>query len=225
MHDKQSTLLTRQAAKHWGTAGLFGLLGLLALTAGVGVAYTTSYRKLIYSASNVPVKPVAIVFGAGVWRDGTLSPILLDRVETAIELYQAERVSKLLMTGDNRYIDYNEPQAMANYAISRGIPCEDIVLDFAGRRTYDSCYRAAYIFEVQEAILVTQAYHLPRALYTARHLGIDAVGVAADRQSYQFMRQYQLREVTATLVAWWQVMISKPIPVLGPVMPIIAEKS
>ncbi|MHB1356517.1 MAG: SanA/YdcF family protein [Anaerolineae bacterium] len=163
---------------------------------------------------------VAIVFGAGIWPDGRLSDILADRVDTAIDLYNQRKVRKLLFTGDNRNLNYNEPRRMAEYAIAQGVPEADIVLDYAGLRTYDSCYRARYIFEVESAILVTQAYHLPRALFTADRLGIRVVGVAADRHQYRYITNYRLRELLATPVAWWEVLISQPLPVLGPTLPI-----
>jgi SanA protein len=180
-------------------------------------AYSLHYRKYVYSIDQVPSIPVAIVFGAGIWPDGTLSDILADRVDQG-------KVRKLLFTGDNRYLNYNEPQRMAEYAIAQGVPEADIVLDYAGRRTYDSCYRARYIFEVDSAILVTQAYHLSRALFTADRLGIRVVGVAADRRQYIHIRDYCLRELVATPVAWWEVLISHPIPVMGDKLPIFPLK-
>jgi vancomycin permeability regulator SanA len=163
------------------------------------------------------------VFGAGVWPDGTLSSVLADRVTTAAELYRQGKVQKLLMTGDNRRVDYNEPEHMRRYAKSLGVPDTDIVLDYAGRRTYDSCYRARHIFGVREAILVTQAYHLDRALFTANGLGIDAVGVRADRRSYLFIRRYWWRELLATSLAWWQVYLTRPLPIMGEKLPIFPE--
>jgi SanA protein len=167
---------------------------------------------------------VAIVFGAGVWPDGRLSDILADRVETAVALYHAGKVKKLLMTGDNRFAYYNEPKHMREYAMARGVPAEDIVLDYAGRRTYDSCYRAWHIFGVREAILITQTYHLDRALFTADHLGIDAVGVGADHRSYVYLQRYWWRELLATSVAWWEVLITRPKPILGPKLPIFPDE-
>ena len=89
------------------------------------------------------------------------------------------------MSGDNRFIDYNEPGAMQAFALELGIPEEDIVLDYAGRRTYDTCYRAGEIFQLETAILVTQEFHLPRALYICNVLDIKAVGVSADVRTYR----------------------------------------
>ena len=146
---------------------------------------------------------------------------LADRVWTAAELYKAGKVEKLLMSGDNRYIEYNEPEAMRQYALAQGVPDEDIVLDYAGRRTYDTCYRAEYIFEVEEAILVTQWFHLDRALYTCDKLGIDAVGVAADRRDYQSARYWWMREVAAVTRAWLDLNLLHPMPVLGDKLPIL----
>ncbi|MBC7236435.1 MAG: YdcF family protein, partial [Chloroflexi bacterium] len=189
-----------------GVYGAFIALGVLAL-APLALRWWTDHRysRLIYPLDQVPPRRVAIVFGAGVWPDGRLSDVLADRVDTAIALYQAGKAQKLLMTGDNRFINYNEPGHMRAYALARGVPDEDIVLDYAGRRTYDSCYRARYIFEVTDAILVTQAYHLDRALFLAHSLGIDAVGVAADRRPYLHIRRYWWRELVATAVAQWEV--------------------
>ena len=121
-----------------------------------------------YTPENVPSRPVAIVFGAGLQRDGTPSPVLKDRVSMAARLYFAGKVQKLLLSGDNRFIDYNEPGSMRAFAISLGVPAEDIVLDYAGRRTYDTCYRAKTIFGLQQAILVTQSFHLHAPCIPAR---------------------------------------------------------
>lgn len=159
--------------------------------------------------------PAAIVFGAGYWPSGRLSDALADRMETAIALYQAGLVNKLLLTGDNRVVDYNEPAAMANYALARGVLEGDLVLDYAGRRTYDSCYRARAIFGLDEAVLVTQAFHLPRALYTCNHLGLKVVGVVADRHRYEYGDWYRLRELLALARAWFDVKVFKPELVLG----------
>ncbi len=193
-----------------------GLLAGAAALAGIVLLIQGRYDRLVWNdPASVPAQPVASVFGAGIERDGRLSPILADRVEAAIRLYQAGKVRKLLMSGDNRFAWYDEPTRMYEYAVARGVPAADIVHDFAGRRTYDTCYRAGAIFGVREAVLVTQRYHLPRALFTCRSMGIDAVGLAADRRVYQGNPYYQARDLVATLVAWWEVKIAHPQPVLG----------
>lgn len=174
------------------------------------------YDKLILTdLANAPARPVAIVFGAGIRSDGGLTPMLADRMETAIALYRAGKVRKLLVSGDNRFVDYNEPGAMYEYAVARGVLSEDVVRDYAGRRTYDTCYRARAIFGVQDALLVTQRFLLPRAIFTCRNLGVDAVGVSADRRVYWSNAYYRFRDAFATLRAWADVKLIKPLPVLG----------
>jgi SanA protein len=179
-------------------------------------------RGSIYQLTDSPQAPVAIVFGAGLRRDGSPTLILRDRVETAVRLYQAGKVQKILMSGDNRFIEYNEPAAMREFAIGLGVPAEDIVLDYAGRSTYETCYRAKAIFEVNEALLVTNPFHLPRAVYTCQQLGIDVSGVRAELETYRKSSHiyWEIRELPATANALWQLYISHPIPVLGDKEPI-----
>lgn len=178
-----------------------------------------------YAADMAPARPVAIVFGAGLRRDGTPTTVLGDRVETAVELYKLGKVRKLLMSGDNRFANHNEPEAMRQYALQLGMPDEDIVLDYAGRRTYDTCYRARSIFGIKEAILVTQFFHLPRAIYTCNMLGVEAVGVEADRAYYRKIARlfWNVRELPATLTALVEVHLTHPQPVLGEPEPIFPE--
>ncbi|MFN8443388.1 MAG: ElyC/SanA/YdcF family protein [Caldilineaceae bacterium] len=180
------------------------------------------YSPAIYSASNVRTERVAIVFGARVYNNGRLSGMLRDRVDMAVELYKAGKVNKLLVSGDNQFIDYDEPSAMMNYAIAQGVPASDIQPDFGGRRTYDTCYRAKSIFQVDSAILVTQQFHLPRALFLCEQLGIDAVGVAADKRIYdpRSIAFSETRELPATLAALIDVIRKAPPPVMGDPIPI-----
>ncbi len=183
-------------------------------------------RSRLYTVETAPSERVAIVFGAGLWRDGTPTPVLRDRVATAAGLYFAGKVDKLLMSGDNRFVDYNEPAAMREYALALGVPDEAIVLDYAGRRTYDTCYRAHAIFGVDRAILVTQRFHLPRALYLCNHLGVEAIGVAADQRTYRrgSVLYWNARELLATTAAFWDLYITRPLPVLGQPEPIFEEQ-
>jgi len=200
------------------TLGLLGLFGLL-LPRFILVLYA---KPRTFSVKDVSPRRVAIVFGAGLWRDGTPTPVLRDRVETAANLYFGGKVEKLLMSGDNRFVDYNEPEAMRQYALGLGVPDEAIVLDYAGRRTYDTCYRARDIFRVDSAILVTQGFHLPRALFLCNMLGVDGVGVPADIQYYRKISRalWGFREVLATLDAINDIFYKQPLPVLGNPEPI-----
>lgn len=179
-------------------------------------------RGKIYTTSEAPTHRVAIVFGAGLWRNGSPTPVLADRVTTAANLYFAGKVEKLLLSGDNRFVDYNEPEAMRQLALSLGVPSEAIVRDYAGRRTYDTCYRAKAIFGVTEAILVTQAFHMPRALYLCNRLGVDSIGVESDLRVYQksTLLFWDMRELLASTAAIWDVNIAHPLPVLGKPEPI-----
>lgn len=162
---------------------------------------------------------VAIVFGAAV-RGNAPTAILYDRIAAAVDLYRARKVEKLLMSGDNRFEDYNEPAVMKRVAIELGVPASDIVEDFAGRSTYDTCYRARAVFGLTEAVLVTQRFHLSRALWLCDGLGVGATGYAADRRGYLGQWANELREVAATANAAVELGLIRPVPVLGPPLPI-----
>ncbi len=201
-------------------------LGLLAL---LGPRLITSFFSWsrIYSVNSVPSAPVAIVLGAGLNRNGEPTVILRDRVETAAQLYFAGKVQKLLMSGDNRTVYHDEPGAMREYAMSLGVPSSAIVLDFAGRRTYDTCYRARAIFGLDSVVVVTQGFHLPRALFLCDALGLKASGVEANNHHYwpPLLFIWNLREQLATVGAFLDVYVSRPQPVLGIPEPIFPKDS
>jgi SanA protein len=175
-----------------------------------------------YTIESAPTARAAVVFGAGLLWDGTPTRVLRHRVATAADLYFAGKVEKILMSGDNRFVDYNEPGAMYNYAVELGVPPEDIVLDYAGRRTYDTCYRAKAIFGLDNVLLVTQRFHLPRAVFLCGQMGLQANGVIADRSAYSRTSRviWNLRETPATLVALVEAWVTQPLPVLGDPEPI-----
>ncbi len=207
--------------------GAIGAAIIIAFNVWLSNAYAARIYKSVADLPDENTPPggarrIAIVFGAGLTRSGEPTPALYDRVATAVDLYQRGLVKKLLLTGDNRFVDYNEPEAMRRTAIKLGVPNADLVLDCAGRRTYDSCYRAKEIFGVQRAILVTQAFHLDRALYLCDAFGIDSIGVVADRRNYSETAEtwWSIREAAASLAAWIDVNIAHPLPVLGDPLPI-----
>jgi SanA protein len=173
---------------------------------------TWHHDRYSYTVESAPAERVGVVFGARVYSDGRLSPMLRDRVETAVRLYETGKVDVLLMTGDNRSIYYNEPGAMRDYAVSRGVPEEAIWLDPAGNRTYDSCYRANELFGLETAVLVTQQFHLSRALFICRALGVEAIGVPADISNYSevSLRWQHWRELGASTLALWDVLRALP---------------
>ena len=167
-----------------------------------------------------PQPRVAIVFGAAVYQDD-LSVILEDRVKTAIALYKAGKVDRILVSGDNRRPEYNEPKAMADYLVSHAVDQRDVVIDYAGRSTYETCKRAKEIFAVNQAILITQRTHLSRALFLANHLGLESFGIIADQQNYGGETSYQqMREVGASLKAFINIHWFPPPVVLGEKLPI-----
>jgi len=165
---------------------------------------------------------VAIVLGAQVKEDGTLSDALADRVEAGIALYQAGKVEKLLMSGDHGQTSYDEVNKMRMYAIDRGVPPEDIFMDHAGFSTYDTMYRARDVFMVKSAIVVTQGYHLPRAVYTARTLGLEAIGFPAD--NHVLPSDNYRREILARAKSLLQLYVTRPDPrFLGDPIPITGD--
>ncbi|HEX9931144.1 MAG TPA: ElyC/SanA/YdcF family protein [Pyrinomonadaceae bacterium] len=209
----------------WRRVVLIWLIGLL-LGAIVFVYAVNRYvflqtkDKAQNSITEIPIEEpqrIAIVFGASVRGNGEPSSALEDRIITAVELYRAGRVRKILMSGDNRFENYNEPAAMREQAIKRGVPSENVVADFAGRRTYDTCYRAKEIFGVERAVLVTHEFHLNRAIYLCQAAGIDSIGITADRRKYDdsTRRAWAWRETFAVVAAWFDVNFLKPTPILG----------
>ena len=172
------------------------------------------YTGSIYTQASAPQVDAAIVFGAAVYADGRLSSVLRDRMDTAIDLYTSGKVNRILVSGDNQADHYDEPGAMKAYAVARGVPESAVEPDQAGLRTYDTCYRAREIFGIEQAVLVTQTFHLPRALFTCRGLGLSAIGVSADQRPYRAARWYEVREIAATLRAAWDVVRREPPPLI-----------
>lgn len=208
----------------WRLTMLLAALGLLVMLLPRVITSAYSLNR-IYQKESAPASRLAIVFGAGLRRDGTPTAILRDRVETAADLYFRGKVEKILMSGDNRFEYYNEPEAMRQYALSLGVPDTAIAMDFAGRRTYDTCYRAKAIFGANEALLVTQKFHLPRALFLCNALGLDAYGIEANNNRYRRLSLmiWNFREQIATIGAFVDVYVSNPLPVLGVPEPLFME--
>ena len=168
----------------------------------------------------------AMVLGCSVKPDGSPSLMLKDRLDTGILLYKAGVVDRLLLTGDNGQEEYNEVAAMYSYCLEQGVPAEALFLDHAGFSTYESVYRARSIFQVERMIVVTQKYHIYRALYIADGLGIDAVGVCSQQHSYGDGLYRESREVVARIKDAFQTALDLPptyggeaIPITGPAAP------
>jgi SanA protein len=170
--------------------------------------YTYSYTE------RVPECYTAIVFGAGI-RNGKPSKYLKDRLDAGIRLYEAGKVQRLLLSGDNGSHNYDELKVMRDYCLAKNVKPEDLFLDFAGFDTYSTLYRAKEIFEVDKAILVSQNYHLDRAIYIGRSLGLDSYGYAADTGHYGGYRRNMIREMLATVNAFVEVNLQRKPKFLG----------
>ena len=201
---------------------LIVILGLCLLF-GIDFYVRSSTKDRIISpenASSVSDADCILVLGAGIRTDGSPSPMLQDRLNTGIALYQNGAAPKLLMSGDHGRKKYNEVQTMKDIALDQGVPSEDVFMDHAGFSTYDSLYRARDVFQARKVIIVTQKYHLYRALYIARSLGLDAWGVSADTRRYRGQSQRDFREILARDKDFF-VSVFKPLPkYLGDTIPI-----
>lgn len=154
--------------------------------------------KIYTKIENISNYNVAIVFGAGLKADGTPNDMLRDRLDTAYQLYIEEKIDRFLLSGTNTSLDYSEPQAMYDYLVfTLDVNPEDVVRDFAGLRTYDTCARAKDIWSIDKAILISQGYHLSRAIFTCNSLGIDSTGYSATKYDYAEEDYYKLRELLA----------------------------
>lgn len=188
----------------------------------ISVINKKSMGKIV-NDKNLPKDADAIiVLGAGVDDNGVASDILVDRLETALEVYKNSASSKFLLSGDHGKIGYNEVGAMKDYIMDHeNIKEENIFLDHAGFSTYETMYRAKEIFKVKKAIIVTNEYHLPRALYIAGKMGIEAYGVNADKRNYIYIDNYKKRENLAKIKDFMYTNIIKPEPTfLGDAIPI-----
>ena len=172
--------------------------------------------------SNLENVDCVIVLGAGVWGENP-SPMLEDRLLEGIKLYENNVAPKIIMTGDHGRKEYDEVNVMKKFAMDKGVPSEDIFMDHAGFSTYESLYRAKEIFEADKVIIVTQEYHLYRALYIAGELGIEAYGAASDPRQYVGATYREIREILARNKDFVKC-IFKPKPTyLGEVIPVFGD--
>jgi vancomycin permeability regulator SanA len=211
----RSTLLVilRRAMLVIVLAAVAGVLAMVTYKLAVDI----QTQDQIYAPDdpNIPENHVALVLGAGLNRQGRPSAMLYDRIAAAVDLYKSGKVDKLLMSGDNGDLDYNEVEPMRRTAIDLGVDPQDIVLDYAGFNTWDSCYRARDIFSLAQVTIVTQRFHLPRAIHTCSRLGVEAIGVVADRQPYRTGGN-ELREYIAMAGTAARFLINDKPRFLGP---------
>ena len=191
--------------------GMGGVLAMILVSANVWVLVRG--RGSTTDATELKPAKIAIVFGARVWPNGTVSEVLADRLETARALYRAGLVQELLLTGDHHAPEYDEVAAMRRYLVKRGVPDSVLRLDGGGIDTYSSIVRAQTLFGANDVVMVSQAYHLPRTLYVARARGMKAQGIAADRHVYRGIAWFRVRELlsrTKAIVDVWTARRPKP---------------
>ncbi|MDR3542080.1 MAG: ElyC/SanA/YdcF family protein [Desulfosporosinus sp.] len=214
--------------KYLKLALAFSICTLLALSVSVLVIDKYVEQKgmeFIVGPNDVPKADAILVLGAYVSPDGTVSTMLNDRLIVAQEIFQMNKAEKLIVSGDHGRKDYDEVNAMKKFLMDRGISDQDIFMDHAGFSTYESLYRARDIFQVKKVIIVTQEYHLMRAVFIARELGIEAYGVASDKHDYgQVMGLYKVREIAARNKDFLMAKIIKPKPTyLGEAIPVFGD--
>jgi SanA protein len=195
----------------------FGILIIFIFAINI-IIYAKTKPYIYNDVTDVPDAQVALIPGAAILQDGALSSIFIDRADMAIKLYEAKKVSKILVSGDNSTLSHNEVNPVRLYLLSKGISSQDIFLDHAGFDTYSTMYRARDIFGVSSILITTQLFHLPRAVFIARWLGIKAYGVNADAGHILF-RNY-VREVFANEKAVFNLMFNRKPKYLGEKIPI-----
>jgi len=198
---------------------------VLPLTINTIIIATTQSRIITPDAAATLDADAILVLGARVWDNGQPSGILKDRIKTGVDLYKSGASDRLLMSGDHGTDEYDEVNAMKDYAIEEGVSANVIFMDHAGFSTYESLYRARDIFQIKKVVIVSQTYHLYRALYIARALGLDAYGVSCDTRDYNAYLLFDLRETLARCKDFFYS-IFQPLPTyLGDVIPITGDDS
>ena len=204
------------------------ILALLVVAIPVGIndwviQSTASRIVTVEKATALQDVECIVVLGCAVRPDGTPSPMLAERLDRGVELYENGAAPKLLMSGDHGRVEYDEVNAMKDYAMAKGIPSEDIFMDHAGFSTYESMYRAKEIFRCDRIIAVTQSYHLHRGIANARAMGMQAVGISSDQRTYARQWYFDLRETVAR-VKDTVYGLAKPQPTcLGKAIPIFGN--
>ncbi|MBN1499328.1 MAG: YdcF family protein [Spirochaetes bacterium] len=206
--------------------GMIIFLSGAAFIAAVNIfIYFYSSAYITSDPENVPQAYTAIVPGALVMRSGNLSHITYDRAMSAVELYKSGKVKRILVSGDHGTKKYDEVNTIRKFLLKNGVAGKDIFLDHAGFDTYSTMTRADKVFCVTDAVIVTQKYHLYRALFIARMKGLDATGYAADKRHYVRIRYYKLREIPANMKAFYEVVFNVRPKYLGEKIPVTGDSS
>ncbi len=201
---------------------------LLLLCAAVGIPNAVMYgfsRGKIFSPETVEKADCILIFGAGLRPDGSPSKMLAERLDAGFLLYSEGKSERILVSGDHGAEDYDEVGAMKRYLMEKGVPDRAIFMDHAGFSTYDTLYRAKYIFACESAVLVTQKYHLYRALYVGNALGIDCSGVDAAKTVYRGQALRDLREAAARTKDFYKLWTKPRASVMGEEIPVSGDGS
>ena len=201
---------------------IIACLFLAAVGADIYVA-TADNGRIYDRADDLPPAQAVLVLGAAVYRNGAMSDVFTDRANVALEVYRAGKADKILVSGDHSRGDYDEVDIGKKFLVRNGVPAKDIFVDYAGFDTYSSLYRAKEIFQVKSMIVSTQDFHLPRALFIARSLGLEACGIKADRREYNLGLKNVVRENAARVKAFWDVATSAQPRFLGDPIPITGD--
>lgn len=219
--DKEKTSVKKKLKRVIISLILFGIVALTALLI-INLFVKSSVEDKIISAAeaNSIEADCILVLGAGVWNNGKPSAMLEDRLLQGIQLYENGASDRLLMSGDHGRKEYDEVNVMKQFAVDRNIIPENVFMDHAGFSTYESLYRARDIFQAEKIIIVTQEYHLYRALYIADSLGMDAYGVASNPRKYAGQSSRDLREVLARVKDFFKVIVEPEPTYLGESIPV-----
>lgn len=211
--------MNKKAKKNLISLLIFGIfMTILTIIVVFLLNMQTEKQGLAYIYQNIDKIPKAqtvMVLGASVRPDKTMSDMLKDRADTAIDLYKASKVENILVSGDGKSKNYNEVEVVNSYLLEQGIPKEKILLDYYGLDTYDSLYRAKNVFNIKSLIISTQNFHLPRAIFIAQSLELTAYGITADKHNYKNMELNIGRELLATIKAYFDVFDNAKPAVLG----------
>ena len=200
----------------------FAVLGVLSVFLINSHVKSAAQERILTvdEAAQIPDVDCIIVLGCQVRDDGSLSDMLHDRLARGVELYHAGAAPKLLMSGDHGQDDYDEVGAMKRFAIENGVASENVFKDHAGFSTYETMYRAKEIFQAKKVVIVTQEYHLYRAIYIAEQLGMEAYGVSSDLQTYRGQTQRDVREVLARCKDYVMCLLKPESTYLGDAIPV-----
>ena len=192
---------------------------------GINFYIQQTTKEQIFTAEQVPPGDYdcILILGCGVLPNGEPTAMLNDRLLKGLELYEAETAPKIIVSGDHGSAEYDEVNAMKSFLTDKGVPSEDIFMDHAGFSTYESIYRARDIFEAEKIIIVTQEYHLYRALYLAQSLDLQAVGVSADLRPYRGQAYRELREIAARDKDFFYALIQPEPTFLGESIPVSGD--